>query len=255
MNLTISLKPEILKTKRTASYYLTFIAAAFTPFMSMLDLFIGEGASADQKKTLFNQLFVDGFQMTSVVALPMFIILICTLLPQIEYKSNAWKQILASPQTKVNIFLAKFINVQLLIMALLLINLLITFVCAVFLHFKEPSIHLLNQPLNWHDILMTRVNCYIALLALCCIQFWLGLKFKNFIIPIASGISFWFAGTLLVMPIKSSFAPYFPYSFHVFVSFKDFKPKVNSILWTSVGYAALALLIGFLDFRKKQLNK
>src|SRR5690606_25656655 len=100
-----------------------------------------------------------------------------------------WKQVLTSPQTKSNVFAAKFINIQLLIGVFLITNLLLMFICTIVLHFMEPSLNVLNQPLNGYNVFMTRVISYVALLAICCIQFWLGLKFKNFIIPIAIGIA------------------------------------------------------------------
>jgi hypothetical protein len=101
---------------------------------------------------------------------------------------------------------------------------------------------------------MVRVNTYIALLAICTIQFWLGLRFKNFIIPVAIGIACWFIGTILVME-NVDFAAYFPYSFHAYDNFPKYNPQVNTVGWTSLAYAALFIIIAFFDFRKKEINK
>jgi lantibiotic transport system permease protein len=254
MSLLVSLRSELFKTKRTASFYFTLAAAAFGPLMSMLDL-VFDGVEGDHKKDIFNEMFTTKFMMTGAVVLPWFIILISTLLPQIEYKNNTWKQVLTSPQSRGNIYLARFINIQLLIMLFLCTNQLLMLVGAVILHFTEPSLHVLSQPLNGYAIVSTVLNSYVALLAICAIQFWLGLRFKNFIIPVAIGISCWFIGSLLVMQIKSALAEYFPYSFHMYASFPQFKPPhLNIIHWTAVGYAVLFLVIGFLDFRRRRLN-
>ncbi|HEV7331522.1 MAG TPA: ABC transporter permease [Flavisolibacter sp.] len=253
MSLLTSLRSEIIKTRRTGPLYLTLAAAAFAPFMSMLDLLL-DGVGDEHKKDIFNEMLIKKFQMTGLVALPIFLILVCTLLPQIEYKNNTWKQVLTSPQTKGNVFAAKFINIQLLIGVFLITNVLLMFVSAVILHFMEPSLQVLNQPLNGYSIIIARVNTYVALLAICCIQFWLGLKFKNFIIPIAVGIACWFAGTILVMQ-NVDFAAYFPYSFHAYGRFPKYDPQANVVGWTSVGFAALFLLIGFLDFRRRGISK
>ena len=253
MSITTSLRSEILKTKRTAALYFTLAAAAFAPFMSMLDIIL-DGVEPGNRIDIFNQLFTKKFQMTALVALPIFLILVCTLLSQIEYKNNTWKQVFTSPQTKGNVFLAKFINVQFLIAIFLITNMLLMFIAAVILHFIEPSLNVLNQPLNWSDILMVRINTYVALLAMCTIQFWLGLKFKNFIIPTAIGIALWFAGTILVMQ-SIDFAAYFPHSFHAYGQFPKYDPQVNEVGWTSLVYSMLFLLIGFFDFRKREMNK
>jgi hypothetical protein len=252
MSILKSLRSELLKTKRTAPLYFTLAAAAFAPFMSMLDIIL-DGVGGEHKKDIFNEMLIKKFQITGIMILPIFLILICTLLPQIEYKNNTWKQVLTSPQTKVNVFAAKFINIQLLIGLFLITNLLLMFVCAVVLHFMEPSLNVLNQPLNGYNVLMARVSTYVALLAICCIQFWLGLKFKSFIIPIAIGIACWFAGTILVMQ-NVDFAAYFPYSFHAYGKFPKYNPLNNAVGWASFIYATLFLVIGFFDFRNRRMN-
>lgn len=254
MSISISLRSEILKTKKTAPLYFTIAAAAFAPFMSMLDIIL-DGVDTDNRADIFNQMLTKKFQMTGLVALPLFLILVCTLLSQIEYKNNTWKQVLSSPQHKGNVFAAKFLNVQMLVALFFITNLLLMFLASVILHFLEPSLNVLNQPLNWSDILMIRVNTYLALLAICTIQFWLGLKFKNFIIPVAIGIALWFGGTILVMQSKSGFVEWFPYSFHAYGNFPKYNPQMNEVGWTSLGYSVVFLVIGFLDFRRKEINK
>lgn len=254
MSLLISLSTEILKTKRTAPLYFTLAAAAFGPFMSMLDL-VFDGVDGDRRNTIFNELLTTKFMMTGAVVLPWFIILVSTLLPQIEYRNNTWKQVLTSPQTKLNIFLAKFINTQLFILLFLLANQLFMTTDAVILHFLEPSLNVLGQPLNGYEILMTPLNSYFSLFALSTIQFWLGLRFKNFIVPVAIGIACWFIGSILVLQLKSPAGTVFPYSFHMYTSFEDFKRDLLPIHLTSFAYAAAFLLIGFLDFKNRGKGK
>ena len=253
MNFLVSFRSERLKTKRSVSIYLALAAAAFTPLIGMLDLFI-DGVEPEKRAIIFNDLFNPRFGMTGALCFPVFIILICTLLPQIEYKNNTWKQLLTSPQTRWNIYLAKFINLQLFIFLFIAANQVLVFLSAVFLHFKEPSLHVLNQPLNGLQIATTLANSYVALLALATIQFWLGLHFRNFMVSIAIGIGLWFMGSILVIQMKSGFIQYFPYSFHMYVSFPQFRAKEFSpILLSSLGYTALFLLIGFLSFRKRRM--
>jgi lantibiotic transport system permease protein len=254
MTLLTSFRSEILKTKRTASVYLTIIAAAFGPFLTLLDVLMGEGIPMDDRAVILNKLLIDRYEMTGLVAMPFFIILICTLLQQVEYRNNTWKQLLTSPQTRANIFIAKFMNVQLLIALFLVTNLLLMFVSATILHLKEPSLQLFSRPVDWYGILEIRATGYMVLFALCTIQFWLGLRFKNFIIPIAIGICGWFLGTLLVIPMKSPIAAYFPYSFHVYTNLPGLKPQLNRICLTSLGYGILFLSIGFWDFNRRRME-
>ena len=140
MSLLIALRSEIIKTKRTAAFYLTLGAAAFAPLMSMLDL-VFDGVEQDHRSDIFNEMFTTKFMMTGIVALPIFLILLCTLMPQLEYKNNTWKQVLASPQPRSTLFLAKFMNVQILIALFLVTNLVLMFVAAVILlKSRNPSV-------------------------------------------------------------------------------------------------------------------
>ena len=250
MNLLTSLRSELLKTKRTPALYFTIAAGAFSPFMSVLDAVFGAGVPKSEGSFIFNTMMTDKFQMTSLVVFPLFIVLICTLLPQIEFRNNAWKQVFASPQTKANVFIAKFINVQLMIVLFLIVNQLTMLLAVVILHFKIPSLHVLNQSVNGYEVIGNIANAYVALLSICAFQFLLGMRFKNFIIPLAIGISGWIVGILLSIEMESSIAKYLPQSFHAYVSFSKYKPILNGVLWTSVAYAFGLLIIGFIDFSR-----
>lgn len=252
MSLAKSIRSEILKTRRTGPLYLAIGAAAFGPFMSMLDILL-DGVEGEHAQQIFSEMLIKKFQMTALVAFPLFLILVSTLLPQIEYKNNTWKQVLTAPQSKLHVFAAKFINIQMLIGVFLITNMLLMLLSAVLLHFLQPSLNVLNQPVNVNSMLMARVNIYIALLAMCCIQFWLGLRFKSFIIPIAIGIACWFAGTIFVMQ-DMGFAAYFPYSFHAYGNFPKYDPTSNAVGWSSLVIALIFLILGYLDFRRKSMK-
>ncbi len=254
MNMLISLRSEILKSKRTASIYLTIIAAAFGPFMSVLDTLFDEVIRPEEEKVFFNIIMIEKFQMTAFLVFPFFVILICTLLPQLEYKNNTWKQLLTSPQTKMNVFAAKFINVHRLIIIFLIVNQCCTLIYAVIIHLAKPSLDLLNQPVNVSEVVLHVVSSYISLLALISIQFWLGLRFRNFIAPIGIGVAVWFLGSLMVMNMKAPLAEYFPYSYHVYAAFPESRLNFDNVRWMSAGYAVLFLLIGFLDFKKRRMS-
>ena len=251
MNLLISLRSEILKTKRTASFYFTLVGAAVIPFIFLLNV-LSDGIS-ETRKDPFNSIFKLGSQMNGLVIFPMFVILICTLLPQIEYRNNTWKQVLASPQTKANVFIAKFLNIHILILLFLLAYHLFMLLVVVVAHFVLPELDILHQPLNGKTLLLTAANSYITLLAIGTIQFWIGLRFKNFIVPVAIGLVLWFAGTIMMFGLHSSYAKYFPYSFQAF-TFPEFKSQLDRVAWTSLGYAVFFLVLGFIDFRRRRMS-
>jgi len=254
MNLLISLRSELLKTRK-ASFYLTLIGAAVGPVMYLLNILLDESESDSLKKDPLNALFKILSDMNGTALFPLFVILICTLLPQIEYRNNTWKQVFASPQTKVNVFLAKFMNVHLLMLVFLIATHVFMLLAVVGINFIKPALNLFEHPLNGITVLVNAANAYILSLAVCAIQFWMGLRFRNFIVPIGIGFALWLAGTIMTVQYKSNLVFYFPYSFNAFPVSTKLKSQLTQIAWTSLGYALLFLIVGFFDFRRRTVSK
>lgn len=255
MNLLVSLRSELLKTIRTASFYLTLIGAAAGPVIYLLNVLVDEDEIDASKKDPLNALFKMLSEMNGTALFPLFVILICTLLPQIEYRNNTWKQVFASPQTKANVYLAKFMNVHLLMLVFLIATHLFMFLTIVGINFIKPTLNLFKHPLNGNVVLVNAANAYILLLAVCAIQFWMGLRFRNFIVPIGIGLALWLSGTIMAVQYKSNLVYYFPYSFHAFPVSTKLKSSLTQIAWTSLVYALLFLIVGFLDFKRRTVSK
>jgi lantibiotic transport system permease protein len=256
MNLSISLRSEISKTKRTAAIYFTLIGAAVIPFIFLVNA-ISEGHPGDERsnKDSLNGIFKMSSEMTGLVIFPLFVVLICTLLPQTEYRNNAWKQVLTSPQSKASVFMAKFLNIQLLLLTFLVASHWFMWLIIFAIHFMIPKLNLLHQPMDGYKILLTNVHCYLTILAVSAIQFWIGLRFKNFLIPIAIGLVLWIMGMMMKYEYHSSFTVYFPYSFSTFTFHPPNRAQLAQVEWTSFGLAIFFLLTGFLDFRRRRMNE
>jgi hypothetical protein len=254
MSLSISLRSEILKTKRTASLYFTLIGAAVVPVIFLLNVLLDDDGMDSTRKDPLNNVFKLLSEMNGVAFFPWFIILICTLLPQIEYKNNTWKQVFASPQTKGNLLLAKYLNIHLLMLLFLVSTHLFMFIAIAIANVAMPAYGFFNHSLDGLKVLTNAANTYVTMLAVCTIQFWFGLRFKNFIIPIGIGLALWLTGTVLVFEYKANLANYFPYSYHTFNFSPKHKPHLNQVAWISAGYAGLFLFGCYLDFRSRRMS-
>jgi hypothetical protein len=206
------------------------------------------------RKDPLNGVFKLLAEMNGIAFFPWFIILICTLLPQVEYKNNTWKQVFASPQTKANLVLAKFLNIHILMLLFMVSTHLFMFIAIVIANAAVADFGFFNHSLDGQRVLTNAANTYVTMLAVCTIQFWIGMRFKNFIVPIAIGLALWLTGTVLVFEYKSNLANYFPYSYHTFNFSPKHKPYLTQVAWTSLGYAAVFLFIGYLDFKKRRMN-
>lgn len=254
MKLLTTLKAEMLKTKRTASFYFTIIGAAPIPAIFLLNVLTGGSDLEAVRKDPMNAIFELGMERNGLIFLPMFVILVCTLLAQVEYRNNTWKQVFASPQTKASLFLAKFVNINLLILLFLASHLFFMWLAILATHFFHPSLNLLHQPLDVTKLLVRTANTWITILAVCAFQFWLGLRFRNFIIPTAVGFFLWIVGMMISMEFNSKLVEIFPYSFQAFPFTQQLQPKLPQVALTSAGYAVFFLSLGFLDFRRRRLT-
>ncbi|MBB1285149.1 ABC transporter permease [Flavisolibacter sp. BT320] len=255
MSLLIALRSEIIKTKRTASFYFTLLGAAPVPAIFLLNVLTGGGDLKDTRNDPLNAIFELGLERSGLIFFPMFVILVCTLLPQIEYRNHTWKQVMASPLTRASVFGAKFLNIQALILLFLATSLLYLGVVIIIIHFAMPDLQLLQQPFNGLLVLQNAFDLYVCLLAVSAIQFWIGMRSKNFIVPVAIGFVMWLTGTFLTMEYKSDLSVYFPYSYQAFPIVSVFKSHLQEVQLISLGYTAFFLLLGFLDFKRKAVSK
>lgn len=247
MKLAIAVRSEILKTKRTACRYFVPIIAIVVSAIFVLTVSANDPLHPAHPWTA---IFNEEFKSLNLLVLPMFTILVCTLLPQIEYRSNAWKQVLASPQKLMQLYFSKFFVVQLLILMFLFLFLLSAVFCTVLNGWANPSLQLFTYSPDWHLLGQYAVRTYLSVLSVSVIQFILGLTMKNFIAPIATGFILWMLGNLLLFEMHSALANFFPYSFSAMVVFPRYDVSFPAVTFTSVGLSIFFLAVGYLFFRK-----
>jgi hypothetical protein len=121
-------------------------------------------------------------------------------------------------------------------------------------HFILPQLNVLGKSFNAQQVFENYGHIYVSVLAICAIQFWIGLRSRNFIVPIAIGIACWLAGTIMAMEYHAEASIYFPYSFHV-IRLSHFTPKLTQVEWTSFGSCILIFVLGYWDFTRRRFAK
>jgi hypothetical protein len=185
MNLTISVRAEIIKTKRSASFWLSILGATVIPLIFFLAYIL---KPAEAYSNTWGIHFLQGWQVFNAFLLPMFVILICSLIPQIEYKNSAWKQVFASPQTIGNIFFSKYLTILIMILFLFLVFNILMVLSAVVPNLFFRKYTFLSNSIDWMQLVRLNLKTFISLLAIISFQYWLSLRFRNFIVPIGIGL-------------------------------------------------------------------
>jgi lantibiotic transport system permease protein len=250
MSLLLSLRAETFKLKRTLSVYLCVLAALFGPLMSFL-----EHTEPDEKlpKGLhWTQHFLEGREPICIALLPFYIILVCALIMQIENRDKTWKQVLASPQTKFNIFFGKFLVLQGMVLLFLICYNLFTLLTAGIIEMMDPQIY--NGTPDVARILAVNAQTWVLSLGLSALQFWLSLRFRNFVAPLGIGLVGWFMAPMMLFQFKTDLVEYYPYAFTILSVMPDYKGNIVTYQWYSIITAVLFLSIAFLEFRKRKVS-
>jgi hypothetical protein len=253
MKYIFSLKSELLKTKRSSAFWLSLIGGFFVPLIFLL-AYLKEQESFSfiypHDPFAWNKHFMKMWQAVMSLLLPLGITLAISLIAQLEYKNNTWKQLHTTPQNFGTIFLAKFS-----VILILMFQFFIFFNLGILLAGVIPSLlfdrHLPEQSIPYLFFLKGNIKFFIVSLPIIALQYMVSLKYKNFMISIGIGI-LGLIGTLVCMSWKYIFVS--PFSYCIM----SLKPAKSEDLYTNIYllsffYFLLLMIINyFLYINKKE---
>ena len=252
MNLAISFRSELFKTKRTAAFYLCLLVAAVIPVIFLIDILTDSGAPLRLQKDPWNLYAAKGFEILAIMFLPLFAILLTTLQMQIEFRNNTWKQVYASPQTFFHIATAKMLVLHVLVLFFLLTTNVFLFSVLLIGGVTLPQLQLFSHNLDWGMLARLNMNSFVLVMGIISVQFFLSMRFRNFIVPLGIGFALWFVGAMLGFEMNWKHIDKFPHAFTMLQMSKRFPQIEQGLRWWSVGYAVLFFAIALLDLRWKR---
>jgi hypothetical protein len=184
-----SLQSEWLKTKRSTSFWLAIIGGFFIPLI-WLTVFLVKGYTINSYGSIpgiwvmhYNMMWQN---MVSFL-LPMGVILSSSLITQLEYKNNTWKQVHTTPQSYATVFFAKLSAILILTLQFFLY-----FNIGILLSAYIPTLllegGLPNQALPVLSIVKSNARIFVTILPIIGIQYLISLRFKNFLVPVGIGL-------------------------------------------------------------------
>ena len=254
MSLAISYQSELLKSKRTAAFWMSLIGAAFIPVIFFL-IYLSKpdkvGPMLHVAPDPWAVYIMYGWNALSSFLFPMYIILICALLPQIEYRNNAWKQVWASPQTTGDVFFAKFLSIHTLILLFFLSFNLLMIGGALLVNAVHSQYPFFSHAIGWKSLAILSLKTYLSILSISALQYWLSLRFKSFVAPVGIGLAL-LVGSIIATGFGWEHVNKIPYAYPVLSMKSLAKPGVLEIdrhEWYSLAYTAFFLGLAFLDLR------
>lgn len=190
---------EWLKKKRTAASFLTITGSMLIPLLIIIartDSAAGL-AAANLHPNSWETLFDRNWLLMGSLLLPMGIVLAASLVTQLEYRNNTWKQLFTTPQTLTTIFLAK-----LSVLLVMLIEFFLLFNVGIWLTGVLPGLILgvpqPAEPFPWKTLWNTNARFFLDSLPILALQYGISLRIKNFLVPLGVGLGMYVASMIAV---------------------------------------------------------
>jgi ABC-2 type transport system permease protein len=205
--LSRALSAELLKTKRTLTLALAFLAPLSLAF---LEVAMGFDAGTrmyrvggDSWMTLINHTAM----MWTLLLLPLFITLEMGLLGALEHNNKTWKQLYALPLPRWSLYAAKqvtgmgMIGLSMLILGLMTVG--VGLIGRIFL----PKLGF-DAPIPWAALAQTFSLSYLAAWLMISIHLWISLRWSSFVLAMAAGIVPTVCGVMLINSKWVDFDPW-----------------------------------------------
>ena len=193
MNATLfySIQSEWMKTKRSAAFWLVLIGGFFMPaILTLVHLvYIKRLGKIYETTPFWEKWLINAWESMSILLVPMGIVLATSLIAQLEYKNNAWKQVHTTPQSLTIVFFAKYT-----VVLLLMLQLFVLFGCGMYLAGAIPAwyyghIQYPSEVFPWGKFIQINASFYVMALPIVALQYLLSIQFKNFIVSLGAGVA------------------------------------------------------------------
>ena len=241
-----ALASEWYKFRKSGSLW-ALLAAPLMGFggglISGLDML--EGININQWYTpLFGAYLVYG-----LLFLPLITGVWAGLVCRYEHQAGGWKQLLAAPVTRGQVFVAKYAVIMLLVLVMQLLYLAALYAAGRVQEITDPF------PLDivWKSIF----GGWVAVFPLAALQLWMSMMWKSFAAPFAVNVIFTLPSILVVN--SERFGPYYPWSqpfsmMYIGGSTDDvFFIPWEQLLTVVGGSFVLFFLAGYIYFQRKSV--
>jgi lantibiotic transport system permease protein len=244
-----SFQSERLKTKRSLALWIVIIGGFFTPVIVTIIRLV-------QYKTLpavyssdkfWMQLWQNSWESMAIFLLPMGVVLAISLITQIEYKNNTWKQLHTTPLSLTTIFLSKLTVILVMMFQFFVLFNIGIYLSAIIPYLLVSGVPYPKAPFPYLYFLEQNLFYFIDCLPIIALQYLISMQFKNFLVPVGAGFVFWF-GALASLSWKYGYI--IPYTYTTFLFLKSGIANKAAIPdfnfhWLAVGYFLVITAVSY----------
>lgn len=249
-----SFQSEWLKKKRSLAVWLVLVGSVFTPAIELLIALTHREKLVKQYSdpNFWSMHWYQCWQPLSFMLLPLGIVLATSLVTQLEFKNNTWKQLHASPQSLTVIFFSKLAVLLVMMIQLFLLFNLFTYLTALVPPMVFSEVPFSAGAIPFDQIVKHNAWIFLDCLPILSIQYMLSLHFKNFLVPVGVGMVVWLLGTLA---LSWKYSYIFPYLYSAFEQIEVRGGKVHESApdfhLMAMGYFVLSMGIGYILYIRK----
>ena len=245
-----ALSAELLKTRRTLTFWLALLAP-LSVMLLVLALYFQQSELRAHQNDLWHMLIQTSLVVWSLLMLPLFITLETGLLSALEHHNKTWKQLYALPVPRWTVYASKQV------IALGLIGLSMTVLAAMIvgagLSFRviKPDWSF-DAPIPWMTLLQSVTLAYLASWLIISLHLWVSARWPSFVAAMGVGIVTTVAGVIF---INSDWAKVYPWTLPGWVARGCLQGEAFavSLALGLVGGIAVALVGGWNVIRRDAL--
>jgi hypothetical protein len=207
-----SVYSEWLKGRRSLASWLVLGGGLLVPGI-LLAILLRQRRSLGtlyRGEVFWEQLWNQAWQSLAVLLLPMGVIVLTSLVTQLEHRHNGWKQVHATPQSDLAVFGAK-----LLVVLVMLAQVFVVLNVGLWLAGTVPplvyrEVAFASEPFPLGAFAERSFDFYVDVLPIVAAQFLLGLQSRNVLLPIGVGLGVW---TVAITALSWKYNYLIPYGY------------------------------------------
>lgn len=249
MNFLYSFHSEWLKKKHSAAAALVWLGAFLIPVILLIIRLknFHTLAAANTSAGLWDWLYRLGWQFMATFLLPLGVMLATSLVTQLEYRNNTWKQALTTPQSITTLYFSKLIIIiVMLLQFFLLYNIGLYLAGALPAFFK--SIPYPQAAFPFGKYLTGSAWFFVDSLPIIGLQYLVSVQFRNFLLPLGVGIALYVAS---MVAVQWEYGYTIPYSYSTLEFIKTRRPRPDIHLW-AIGYFIFFIATSYILFLTKK---
>lgn len=249
-----SFRSEWLKTRRSAAAWLTLIGGFLIPLVILIARIMDFDALYEIhiSQRFWEIIYNQCWHYMAIFLLPMGVILATSLITQLEFKNNTWKQLHTTPQNYTTIFIAKFA-----VIIVMMLQYFVLFNIGIYLAGVIPSIVYKGIPypeesLPYLKIIKVNAIFFIDCLPIIALQYLISMQFKNFMAPVGFGLGMFILSIMTNSWKYTYLVPYIYCTLNALGKNSPVSPNINIHLYATIYFMFFMTTSYFLYITKKE---